>query len=52
MLLAFGPGEIVFLVGGNGSGKTTLAKLHLQHKVRVEKGAFSTQALSQGQRRW
>ena len=25
--LAFGPGEVVFLVGGNGSGKTTLAKL-------------------------
>ncbi|MET0389816.1 MAG: cyclic peptide export ABC transporter [Polyangiales bacterium] len=25
--LDFGPGEIVFLVGGNGSGKTTLAKL-------------------------
>lgn len=27
--LSFGPGELVFLVGGNGSGKTTLAKLLL-----------------------
>jgi putative ATP-binding cassette transporter len=25
--LSFGPGEVVFIVGGNGSGKTTLAKL-------------------------
>jgi putative ATP-binding cassette transporter len=25
--LAFGQGELVFLIGGNGSGKTTLAKL-------------------------
>jgi len=25
--LTFGPGEIVFVIGGNGSGKTTLAKL-------------------------
>ncbi|HLO03359.1 MAG TPA: cyclic peptide export ABC transporter [Symbiobacteriaceae bacterium] len=25
--LEFGPGELVFMVGGNGSGKTTLAKL-------------------------
>ncbi|MCL1468645.1 cyclic peptide export ABC transporter [Argonema galeatum] len=25
--LVFGPGELVFLVGGNGSGKSTLAKL-------------------------
>ena len=25
--LEFGPGELVFLVGGNGSGKTTLAKM-------------------------
>jgi len=28
-----------------------LEKLHLQHKVRVRQGAFSTQALSQGQRK-
>jgi putative ATP-binding cassette transporter len=32
-------------------GNRLLAKLHLQHKVRVEHGAFSTQALSQGQRK-
>jgi len=25
--LSFGPGEIVFIVGGNGSGKSTLAKI-------------------------
>ena len=112
--LAFGRGEIVFLIGGNGSGKTTLVKLltglylpqrgeirldgvavtpervegyrqlfssvfsdfylfermlglespqldsearrylallHLDHKVRVEGGALSTTALSQGQRK-
>ncbi|MGS0897328.1 cyclic peptide export ABC transporter [Burkholderia stagnalis] len=112
--LAFGPGELVYLIGGNGSGKTTLAKLlvglyapehgrillngepvdeagreryrqhfsvvfndfflfdsllgmkldglddhakalleslHLDHKVRIENGAFSTTELSQGQRK-
>ena len=112
--LKFGPGEVVFLVGGNGSGKTTLAKLlvglyppedgtlhfngtavgdlnrdayrqlfstifsdfhlfdrlletgrpdldkdgnrfleklHLQHKVRMRDGAFTTRELSQGQRK-
>ncbi|MGO3667071.1 MAG: cyclic peptide export ABC transporter [Vreelandella alkaliphila] len=32
-------------------GNRLLAKLHLQHKVRVENGAFTTQALSQGQRK-
>ncbi|MFG6175966.1 cyclic peptide export ABC transporter [Halomonas sp. THAF12] len=32
-------------------GNRLLAKLHLQHKVRVEEGAFTTQALSQGQRK-
>ena len=25
--LSFGPGELVYLIGGNGSGKTTLAKM-------------------------
>jgi putative pyoverdin transport system ATP-binding/permease protein len=112
--LSFGPGELVFLVGGNGSGKSTLAKiitglyppdsgevrldgqlisdknrddyrqlfstvfadfflfetliglerpdldtraqdylvqLHLDHKVEVKDGGFSTTALSQGQRK-
>ncbi|OAZ94785.1 cyclic peptide export ABC transporter [Halomonas sp. G11] len=32
-------------------GNRLLAKLHLQHKVRVENGAFTTQSLSQGQRK-
>ncbi|MCO7245654.1 cyclic peptide export ABC transporter [Halomonas sp. Mc5H-6] len=32
-------------------GNRLLAKLHLQHKVQVENGAFTTQALSQGQRK-
>ncbi len=112
--LAFGPGEVVFLVGGNGSGKSTLAKvvtglyppaageirlngrvigdhnrddyrqnfstvfadyflfdriigvpgtgaderartylerLHLDHKVKITDGAFSTTQLSSGQRK-
>lgn len=32
-------------------GNRLLAKLHLQHKVQVRNGAFTTQALSQGQRK-
>lgn len=32
-------------------GNRLLAKLHLKHKVQVENGAFTTQALSQGQRK-
>ena len=37
--------------GLDEEGNRLLAKLHLQHKVRVENGAFTTQALSQGQRK-
>lgn len=33
------------------SGNQLLQRLHLQHKVRVHDGAFTTQALSQGQRK-
>jgi putative ATP-binding cassette transporter len=32
-------------------GNALLAKLHLQHKVQVRDGAFTTRALSQGQRK-
>ncbi|WP_035852366.1 cyclic peptide export ABC transporter [Deefgea rivuli] len=32
-------------------GNQLLARLHLQHKVQVKNGAFTTQALSQGQRK-
>ena len=32
-------------------GNALLTKLHLQHKVKVENGAFSTLTLSQGQRK-
>ncbi|NRR28590.1 cyclic peptide export ABC transporter [Oxalobacteraceae bacterium] len=32
-------------------GNALIAKLHLQHKVQVKNGAFSTRALSQGQRK-
>lgn len=32
-------------------GNRLLAKLHLQHKVKVQDGAFTTRALSQGQRK-
>lgn len=32
-------------------GNALLAKLHLQHKVQVRQGAFTTRALSQGQRK-
>lgn len=32
-------------------GNALLAKLHLQHKVQVHGGAFTTRALSQGQRK-
>ena len=32
-------------------GNALLSKLHLQHKVKVENGAFSTLTLSQGQRK-
>lgn len=32
-------------------GNALLAKLHLQHKVKVENGAFSSLTLSQGQRK-
>ncbi|MCI0592377.1 putative ATP-binding cassette transporter [Chromohalobacter marismortui] len=35
----------------DAEGNRLLARLHLQHKVRVENGAFTTQALSQGQRK-
>lgn len=37
--------------GLDEEGNRLLAKLHLQHKVRVENGAFTTKALSQGQRK-
>lgn len=33
------------------TGNKLLERLHLQHKVKVVNGAFSTQALSQGQRK-
>lgn len=33
------------------AGNRLLERLHLQHKVRVSGGAFTTQALSQGQRK-
>ncbi|AJD47503.1 pyoverdine synthetase E, pdvE [Isoalcanivorax pacificus W11-5] len=33
------------------AGNRLLARLHLQHKVQVRNGAFTTQALSQGQRK-
>ncbi|KAF0809366.1 pyoverdine synthetase E, pdvE [Alcanivorax sp. S71-1-4] len=33
------------------AGNRLLARLHLQHKVQVRDGAFTTQALSQGQRK-
>ena len=44
------------LIGAGGAaldarGNALLEKLHLQHKVRVEAGAFSTRELSQGQRK-
>jgi putative ATP-binding cassette transporter len=35
----------------DGEGNRLLARLHLQHKVRIEGGAFSTRSLSQGQRK-
>lgn len=35
----------------DNEGNRLLAKLHLQHKVKVQNGAFTTQALSQGQRK-
>jgi putative ATP-binding cassette transporter len=35
----------------DADGNALLQKLHLQHKVRVENGAFTTRALSQGQRK-
>jgi putative ATP-binding cassette transporter len=37
--------------GLGGEGNLLLAKLHLQHKVRVENSVFTTQTLSQGQRK-
>ncbi|MCK0746452.1 cyclic peptide export ABC transporter [Chromohalobacter nigrandesensis] len=37
--------------GLDEEGNRLLAKLHLQHKVKVENGAFTTRALSQGQRK-
>lgn len=44
------------LLDGDGAdldarANALLAKLHLQHKVQVKEGAFSTRALSQGQRK-
>jgi len=35
----------------DAKGNALLAKLHLQHKVQVRQGAFTTRALSQGQRK-
>lgn len=35
----------------DAKGNALLAKLHLQHKVQVRDGAFTTRALSQGQRK-
>lgn len=35
----------------DGQGNALLEKLHLQHKVQVRGGAFTTRALSQGQRK-
>ncbi len=35
----------------DGRGNELLKKLHLQHKVQVRQGAFTTRALSQGQRK-
>lgn len=35
----------------DAAGNRLLARLHLQHKVQVRNGAFTTQALSQGQRK-
>lgn len=35
----------------DAQGNALLAKLHLQHKVQVRDGAFTTRALSQGQRK-
>ncbi|MET0793427.1 MAG: cyclic peptide export ABC transporter [Polyangiaceae bacterium] len=35
----------------DGVGNELLSKLHLQHKVQVREGAFTTRALSQGQRK-
>lgn len=35
----------------DAQGNTLLEKLHLQHKVQVRDGAFTTRALSQGQRK-
>lgn len=37
--------------GLDETGNKLLERLHLQHKVQVVNGAFSTQALSQGQRK-
>lgn len=37
--LSFGPGEVVFIVGGNGSGKSTLAKI-LTGLYRAETGTI------------
>lgn len=35
----------------DAQGNALLEKLHLQHKVKVREGAFTTRALSQGQRK-
>lgn len=37
--------------GLDAQGNALLAKLHLHHKVQVREGAFTTRALSQGQRK-